>query len=107
MWRWTTWHPTWRGQLIWAARQLCHRPTSPSSACPLHFSRSRRTRHRILERSGQLATRKIIEYTLVSLDGVFEDPARRGFMEYRDDANSGRIGLAAGVRRDADGANNL
>jgi len=30
--------------------------------------------------------RKIIEYTLVSLDGVFEDPARRGFMEYRDDA---------------------
>ena len=30
--------------------------------------------------------RKIIEYTLVSIDGVFEDPARLGFMGYRDDA---------------------
>ena len=30
--------------------------------------------------------RKIIEYTLMSTDGVFEDPARLGFMEYRDDA---------------------
>jgi dihydrofolate reductase len=30
--------------------------------------------------------RKIIEYTLVSVDGVFEDPARLGFMEYRDEA---------------------
>jgi hypothetical protein len=30
--------------------------------------------------------RKVIEYTLVSADGVFEDPANLGFMEYRDDA---------------------
>ena len=30
--------------------------------------------------------RKIIEYTLVSIDGVFEDPARLGFVGYRDDA---------------------
>jgi dihydrofolate reductase len=30
--------------------------------------------------------RKIIEYTLVSIDGVFEDPARLGFIGYRDDA---------------------
>jgi len=30
--------------------------------------------------------RKIIEYTLVSIDGVFEDPHLLGFMEYRDDA---------------------
>jgi hypothetical protein len=28
--------------------------------------------------------RKIIEYTLVSLDGVFGDP--RGFFDYRDNA---------------------
>jgi dihydrofolate reductase len=33
-----------------------------------------------------MSGRKIVEYTLVSLDGVFEDPARRGFMQYRDDA---------------------
>jgi dihydrofolate reductase len=30
--------------------------------------------------------RKVIEYTLLSADGVFEDPARLGFMQYRDDA---------------------
>ena len=30
--------------------------------------------------------RKIIEYTLLSADGVFEDPARLGFIQYRDDA---------------------
>jgi hypothetical protein len=30
--------------------------------------------------------RKVIEYTLLSVDGVFEDPARLGFMRYRDDA---------------------
>jgi len=30
--------------------------------------------------------RKIIKYTLVSADGVFEDPVRLGFLEYRDDA---------------------
>ena len=30
--------------------------------------------------------RKIIEYTLLAADGVFEDPARLGFMQYRDDA---------------------
>ena len=30
--------------------------------------------------------RKIIEYTLVSIDGVFEDPVRLGFMAYRDEA---------------------
>jgi dihydrofolate reductase len=30
--------------------------------------------------------RKIIEYTLISIDGVVEDPQLLGFMEYRDDA---------------------
>ena len=30
--------------------------------------------------------RKVIEYTLVTLDGVFEDPPRLGLMQYRDDA---------------------
>jgi dihydrofolate reductase len=30
--------------------------------------------------------RKVIEYTLVSADGVFEDPVSLGFMEYRDGA---------------------
>lgn len=30
--------------------------------------------------------RKIIEYTLVSIDGVFEGPYTSGFFEYRDDA---------------------
>jgi dihydrofolate reductase len=30
--------------------------------------------------------RKVVEYTLVSADGVFEDPVNLGFMEYRDDA---------------------
>jgi dihydrofolate reductase len=30
--------------------------------------------------------RKIIEYTLVSADGVFGNPAELGFMQYRDDA---------------------
>jgi dihydrofolate reductase len=30
--------------------------------------------------------RKIIEYTLVSIDGVFTGPHVRGFMDYRDDA---------------------
>lgn len=30
--------------------------------------------------------RKIIEYTLVSADGVFDDPVKLGFLEYRDDA---------------------
>jgi dihydrofolate reductase len=30
--------------------------------------------------------RKIIEYTLVSVDGVFSDPARLGFLGYQDDA---------------------
>ncbi len=30
--------------------------------------------------------RKVIEYTLLSVDGVFEEPARLGFMQYRDDA---------------------
>ena len=30
--------------------------------------------------------RKIIEYTLVSIDGVFEDPHLLGFMDDRDDA---------------------
>ena len=29
---------------------------------------------------------QIIEYTLVSLDGVIENPAGLGFMDYRDDA---------------------
>jgi len=30
--------------------------------------------------------RKIIEYTLVSIDGVFENPQGWGFMSFRDDA---------------------
>ena len=30
--------------------------------------------------------RKLIEYTLVTLDGVFEDPQAWGFADYRDDA---------------------
>ena len=30
--------------------------------------------------------RKIIEYTLVSIDGVFAGPHVSGFMDYRDDA---------------------
>jgi dihydrofolate reductase len=30
--------------------------------------------------------RKIIEYTLVSIDGVFSDTQTLGFMDYRDDA---------------------
>lgn len=30
--------------------------------------------------------RKIIEYTLISIDGVVENPQLLGFMEYRDDA---------------------
>jgi dihydrofolate reductase len=30
--------------------------------------------------------RKLIEYTLVSADGVFEDPQTLGFMAFRDDA---------------------
>ena len=30
--------------------------------------------------------RKIIEYTLISVDGVFSNPAGDGFMGYRDDA---------------------
>jgi len=30
--------------------------------------------------------RKIIEYTLVSIDGVFDGPTVSGFFEYRDDA---------------------
>jgi dihydrofolate reductase len=30
--------------------------------------------------------RKVIEYPLLSADGVFEDPARLGFMQYRDGA---------------------
>ena len=30
--------------------------------------------------------RKIIEYTLISLDGVFSDPVGTGFMRFRDDA---------------------
>ncbi len=30
--------------------------------------------------------RKIIEYTLISADGVFADPAGLGFMKFRDDA---------------------
>jgi dihydrofolate reductase len=30
--------------------------------------------------------RKVIEYTLISADGVFEDPVRQHFMEYRDEA---------------------
>jgi dihydrofolate reductase len=30
--------------------------------------------------------RKVIESTLLSADGVFEDPARLGIMQYRDDA---------------------
>ena len=29
---------------------------------------------------------KIIEYTLVSVDGVYTDPARLGFMRFRDEA---------------------
>jgi dihydrofolate reductase len=29
---------------------------------------------------------KIIEYTLVTIDGVFEDPVNWGFMNFRDDA---------------------
>lgn len=35
---------------------------------------------------GDTAMRKVIEYTLLSADGVFEDPARLGFMQYRDEA---------------------
>jgi len=30
--------------------------------------------------------RKIIEYTLISIDGVFDGPDLLGFLEYRDDA---------------------
>jgi dihydrofolate reductase len=30
--------------------------------------------------------RKIIEYSLISVDGVFSDPAGSGFMSFRDDA---------------------
>jgi dihydrofolate reductase len=30
--------------------------------------------------------RKIVEYTLVSADGVFENPVGNGFMNFRDDA---------------------
>jgi dihydrofolate reductase len=33
-----------------------------------------------------VAMRKIIEYTLVSIDGVFSGPQLLGFMDYRDDA---------------------
>ncbi len=44
--------------------------------------------------------RKVIEYTLVSADGVFEDPANLGFMEYRDDAYL-RDGLGLLVACDA------
>jgi dihydrofolate reductase len=44
--------------------------------------------------------RKIIEYTLVSIDGVFEDPARLGFMGYRDDAYL-RDGLGVLLASDA------
>ena len=30
--------------------------------------------------------RKVIEYTLVSADGAFDDPVNLGFMHYQDDA---------------------
>jgi hypothetical protein len=30
--------------------------------------------------------RKVIEYTLVSADGAFDDPVSQGFMQYQDDA---------------------
>ena len=30
--------------------------------------------------------RKVIEYTLVSADGAFDDPGGLGFMQYQDDA---------------------
>lgn len=30
--------------------------------------------------------RKVIEYTLVSADGAFDDPVNLGFMQYQDDA---------------------
>jgi dihydrofolate reductase len=44
--------------------------------------------------------RKIIEYTLLSLDGVFEDPVSWNFMDYRDDAYM-RDGLALLLACDA------
>jgi dihydrofolate reductase len=38
--------------------------------------------------------RKVIEYTLLSLDGVFEDPVSWDFMDYRDEAyNRDGLGL--------------
>jgi len=44
--------------------------------------------------------RKIIEYTLVSVDGVFSNPAGDGFMGYRDDAYL-RDGLGQPTQCDA------
>jgi dihydrofolate reductase len=44
--------------------------------------------------------RKIVEYTLVSLDNVFEDAPRLGFMEYRDEAYM-RDGLGLLMSSDA------
>jgi len=45
--------------------------------------------------------RKVIAYTLLSVDGVFEDPAWLGFMRYRDDA---MVLALVGLRGDAHGS---
>ena len=47
--------------------------------------------------------RKIIEYTLVSIGGVFQGKYTSVFFDYRDDAYKGRIGPTVGVRWDVDG----
>ena len=39
-----------------------------------------------MDRKGHHIMRKIIEYTLVSVDGVFAGAAIAGFAEYRDEA---------------------
>jgi dihydrofolate reductase len=39
-----------------------------------------------LSDGGEKSVRKVIEYTLVSLDGLFEEPQHLGFMQYRNEA---------------------
>jgi beta-alanine degradation protein BauB len=46
----------------------------------------RPSRHRDAADRGADDVGKIIEYTLVSADGVHSDPAGRGFLRFRDDA---------------------
>ena len=49
-------------------------------------ARSRRHAISHLLMKGELLMRKIIEFTLVSIDGVFSGPGIAAFMSYRDDA---------------------